>query len=92
MKWLLGLPKIIFKSKAYLAGAAAILSGASMILVDAVKIDSLASAMAFAASLPEHPGTIVFLNGLGIVGLRHAVAKGANGDAAPAPGEEPKNP
>ena len=61
--------------KTYLGGVGLMLSGASMIIAEAVTIDNGGDAIAFATALPTHPGVIIFLAGWTAVGLGHKVEK-----------------
>jgi hypothetical protein len=66
--------------KAYLGGGGLVLIGAGMIALDAVPAlasKDMAKIVAFASTLATHPGTQKVLEGVGILGLRHAVAKSA---------------
>lgn len=75
MNWLSKLPSIVAKSKTYMAGTALMLGGAGSVLADAAKIQELTQVFEFISSLPNHPGTQMFLTGLGIVGIGHKVEK-----------------
>ena len=61
--------------KTYIGGVGLMLSGAGLVLADAVKIETGADAIAFATALPTHPGVITFLAGWTAVGLGHKVEK-----------------
>jgi hypothetical protein len=64
--------------KAYVGGAGLMLGGAAMILVDLAPVlaqKNAAALLAFATSLPAHPGFQRLMEGLAVTGLRHAVAK-----------------
>lgn len=64
--------------KAYIGGGGLILVGAGLIALDAVPAlasKDMAKIVAFASTLATHPGTQKILEGVGILGLRHAVAK-----------------
>lgn len=81
--------------KSYIAGGGLILAGASMVLLDLVPVlaaKDAASILAFLTSAPSHPGVQKVLEGVGILGLRHAVAKAAAPAETPAPEPESKQP
>jgi len=78
----MGIIKSIVTSKTYLAGLGLILCGAGALIGDAAKIDSVATAGAWAGSIPTHPGTQMVLAGLATFGIGHKVEK-AKAAAAP---------
>ena len=70
--------------KTYLGGIGFMLSGAGMLIADAVKIETGADAIAFISAIPAHPGTASFLAGFTAVGIGHKVEKAKAAAAAPA--------
>lgn len=75
----LGLNKLLAAvdgKKAYLAGAGLILSGLGSLAAEiAAATQDSAALLALLSNLPSHPGTALILQGLGLVGLRHAQDK-----------------
>lgn len=67
--------KTIATSKTYLAGIGLILCGVGALLGEASKIQSLAEAGEFAGQIPNHPGSLMILNGLAVFGIGHKVEK-----------------
>lgn len=66
--------------KSYIGAGGLILAGAGMVLVDLVPVlaaKDTASLLAFLTGLAGHPGVSKVLEGVGLLGLRHAVAKAA---------------
>lgn len=61
--------------KSYLSGTALILTGIAGILNGLVGIGDIASLVEFAKHLSSDPSWLALLNGLAIVGLRHAKEK-----------------
>lgn len=62
--------------KTYLGGIGLMLSGAGIVIEDAVKtVQDPATALTFAMSLPAHSGVITFLAGFTAVGIGHKVEK-----------------
>ena len=82
-KWF-GVNKVIDAidgKKSYLGGGGLVLVGAGMILLDAVPVVASKNAtqiVMFVSGLAVHPGTHKVLEGLAVLGLRHAVAKAAD--------------
>jgi hypothetical protein len=67
--------------KTYIAGAGLILSGFGAVLIDLSHADSLSGLVSMAVNLNASVEWGHVLEGLGLIGLRHAVAK----SDAPAP-------
>ena len=61
--------------KSYLAGAGLVLAGAAGLLTEAAAVTDAASALEFGKQLLTDPNWQKLLEGLGVLGLRHAVAK-----------------
>ena len=73
--------------KSYVAGGGLVLVGAGLVLVDLVPVlaaQDAAALLAFATALPSHVGVQKVLEGIGILGLRHAVAKASEPATEPA--------
>ena len=76
--WFSGANKVVAwldGRKSYLSAAALILSGAAGLLTEVVALKDAAAIFEFAKKLPQDQALQLILNGLGILGLRHAIGK-----------------
>ena len=75
----LGLNKLLSLvdgKKAYIGGAGLVLVGLGMLAGEvAIAAQDSAALLELLSRLPQHPGTVKILEGLGVLGLRHALDK-----------------
>ena len=80
---LMGVRKILETldgNKSYVAGGGLVAMGLGLIAADLVPLladKDAARLIAFASGLPAHPGAQRLLEGLSVLGLRHAISKAA---------------
>ena len=67
--------------KTYVAGGGLLLAGLSLILIDLAPVIATqdpAALYTFVVGLPAHPGAAKFLEGLGLLGIKHALSKASD--------------